>query len=383
MPRKVRQVITNFSSGELNNLLNARTDAKAYFEGAKQCRNWYLLDEGGLMRRPATEYKATLPAQSRLIPFIFSNDETALFAFSNNRLDVYSSTGSVVQANITSNCNWSTAQLFELNFAQFGDTVFITHRNNPIRKIVRASASSFSVSAFEFELDDTVTTNGVSKTTAPFHRYADPGVTITPSATSGNSVTLTASANLFTSDHVGVYFEIGTTPKQVKITGFTSATEVTCQVIETLANTNAESDHTEELISAERGFPQAVSFHDNRLWFGGVRDKPSAVVASQIAGYFNFALGTGLANEAINVAITGDRVNEIRHFVSSRNLQIFTDGSEYFIPVSSQSAAITPSSIAFLRQTPYGCNRASPVPFDGATLFTQKNGKAIEGGNEK
>ena len=100
-------------------------------------------------------------------------------------------------------------------------------------------------------------------------------------------------------------------------------------------------------------------------------------MVSHIAGYFNFALGTGLANEAINVAITGDRVNEIRHFVSSRNLQIFTDGSEYFIPVSSQSAAITPSSIAFLRQTPYGCNRASPVPFDGATLFTQKNGKAI------
>ena len=40
MPRKVRQVYTNFSAGELNSLLNARTDAKAYFEGAKQCRNW-------------------------------------------------------------------------------------------------------------------------------------------------------------------------------------------------------------------------------------------------------------------------------------------------------------------------------------------------------
>ena len=70
MPRKVRQVYTNFSAGEINNLLNARTDAKAYFEGGKQVRNWYLLDEGGVMRRPATEYKATLPAQSRLIPFI-------------------------------------------------------------------------------------------------------------------------------------------------------------------------------------------------------------------------------------------------------------------------------------------------------------------------
>ena len=44
MPRKIRQVYTNFSAGEINNLLNARTDAKAYFEGGKQVRNWYLLD---------------------------------------------------------------------------------------------------------------------------------------------------------------------------------------------------------------------------------------------------------------------------------------------------------------------------------------------------
>ena len=29
MPRKVRQVYTNFSAGEINNLLNARTDARA------------------------------------------------------------------------------------------------------------------------------------------------------------------------------------------------------------------------------------------------------------------------------------------------------------------------------------------------------------------
>ena len=38
---------------------------------------------------------------------------------------------------------------------------------------------------------------------------------------------------------------------------------------------------------------------------------------------------------------------------------------------------ITPANVAVLRQTPYGCNRSNPIPFDGATLFTQKNGKAI------
>ena len=137
MPRKVRQVYTNFSAGEINNLLNARTDAKAYFEGGKQVRNWYLLDEGGVMRRPATEFMATLPAECRIIPFIFSNDEVALFVLSNNRLDVYNSSGTAIQSNITSNCNWTLAQLFELNFAQFGDTVFITNRDNEPRVIKR------------------------------------------------------------------------------------------------------------------------------------------------------------------------------------------------------------------------------------------------------
>jgi len=375
MPRKVRQVYTNFSAGELNSLLNARTDAKAYFEGAKQCRNWYLLDEGGVMRRPATQYTATLTQQSRLAPFIFSNDETAIFAFSNGRLDVFNSSGVAIQTNITSNCNWTTATIFELNIAQFGDTVFVCHRDYPIRKIVRASASSFSVSAFAFEENDSITAHSVNKTTQPFYKYADSTVTLTPSATSGASVTVTASASVFEDAHDETYLEIG--GKQVYITSKDSATQVTVKVIETLGGTSAEADWTEQLISGVRGYPQAVSFHDNRLWFGGVRDKPSSVVASQIGGYFNFALGSGNANEAINVAITGDRVNEIRHFVSSRNLQIFTDGAEYFIPVSSQSAAITPSNISFLRQTPYGCNRSNPIPFDGATLFSQKNGKAI------
>ena len=374
MPRKVRQVYTNFSAGELNSLLNARTDAKAYFEGAKQCRNWYLLDEGGVMRRPATQYTATLTQQSRLAPFIFSNDETAIFAFSNGRLDVFNSSGVAIQTNITSNCNWTTATIFELNIAQFGDTVFVTHRDYPIRKIVRASASSFSVSAFTFEENDSVTVGGVNKTTQPFYKYADASITLTPSATSGTSVTVTASANVWEDAHDETYLEIG--GKQCYITSKDSATQVTVKVLETLASTSADADWTEQLISAVRGYPQAVSFHDNRLWFAGVRDKPSAVIASQIGGDINFALGTGLANEAINVAITGDRVNEIRHLVSSRNLQIFTDGAEYFVP-SSETTAITPSNISFLRQTPYGCNRANPIPFDGATLFSQKNGKAI------
>ncbi len=376
MANVLRTVYTNFSSGELNPLLNARTDASAYFNGAKTLRNWYLLDEGGLMRRPGTTFKSQLPGASRIIPFIFSNDEMAVFSLSNNRLDVFDSTGASIQSNITTNCNWTTAQLFELNYAQFGDTVFIVHRSNPIVKIVRTSASNFAVSLFTFEEDETVSVGGANKTTQPFFKYADSTISVTLSdKTAGTGRTLTASASAFTSAYVGTYLLVNS--KQVKVTGYTSATVVTVTVLEEVDTVGPHFVWAEQLISSIRGFPQAVTFHDNRLYFGGVRDKPASVIGSKVGEYFNFEVGSGNADDAIDVTITADRINEIRHLISSRNLQVFTDGGEFFVPTSTDTSAVTPSNIVFMRQTPYGCNRAKPVIFDGATLYAQKNGKAI------
>ena len=377
MANNLRTVYTNFSSGELNPLLVTRTDANAYFSGAKTLRNWYLLDEGGIMRRPGTTYKATLPGASRVIPFIFSNDELAVFVLSNGRLDVYDSDGVDIQTNITSNVNWTTAQLFELNFAQFGDTVFMTHRDNPTLQIKRTSATTFTVTEFAFEIDEDVVVSGAYKTHAPFYKYADASVTVTLSTSAtGTGRTITASSPIWTTDYVNHYIKVD--GSQIKITGYTSSTVVTGTIIETVSGgTGPHANWEEELISAPRGYPQAVTFHDNRLYFAGVKDAPAAVIASQVGGYFNFDVGTGLADEAINVFVSGDRVNEIRHLVSSRNLQVLTDGGEYFVPTSTDTSAVTPANITFLRQTPYGCSRAKPIIFDGATLYAQKNGKSI------
>ena len=372
MARTMRTVLTNFSAGELNSLLKTRTDAKAYFNGAQTLRNWYMMDSGGIMRRPGTSYKQTLAGETRLLPFVFSDDEVAIFALSNNRLDVYSSAGAVIQSNYTTNCNWTTAQLFELNIAQFGDTVFIAHRNNPTVKIKRTSASSFTGTLFAFDSHS----SGYPRY-QPYYKYADSGVTLNPAATSGTSVNITASSAIFdTNDNwVGKTIRIG--GKEIDIASRTSTTVVVGNIRETLDSADATADWDEQLISSQRGYPQAVTFHDNRLWFGGIKAKPSSIIASHVGDYFNFSLGTGLAAEGIDVAIGGDSVNEVRHLYSGSNLQIFTDSGEYIIPTSSDTSAITPSNIVFRRQTPYGCSRTRPILFDGATLFNQKNGKAV------
>ena len=87
-----------------------------------------------------------------------------------------------------------------------------------------------------------VTAHSVNKTTQPFYKYADSTVTLTPSATSGASVTVTASASVFEDAHDETYLEIG--GKQVYITSKDSATQVTVKVIETLGGTSAEADWT-------------------------------------------------------------------------------------------------------------------------------------------
>jgi hypothetical protein len=372
MARTLRTVLSNFSAGELNPLLKTRTDAKAYFNGAQTLRNWYMMDSGGLMRRQGTTFKQTLPAESRLLPFVFSDDETAIFALSNNRLDVYSSAGAVIQSNYTTNCNWTTAQLFELNIAQFGDTVFIAHRNNPTVKIKRTSASSFVGTLFAFDSHS----SGYPRY-QPYYKYADSGVTLNPAATSGTSVNITASSAIFDTNDNWVDKTIRIGGKEIDIVSRTSTTVVVGNIRETLDSADATADWDEQLISSQRGYPQAITFHDNRLWLAGVKSKPSSVNASQVGDYFNFSVGTGLASHGIDVAIGGDQVNEIRHLYSSSNLQIFTDSGEYIIPTSSDTSAITPSNIVFRRQTPYGCSRTRPILFDGASLYTQKNGKAV------
>lgn len=59
-------------------------------------------------------------------------------------------------------------------------------------------------------------------------------------------------------------------------------------VRETLSGTGAGTDWDEAAFSEPNGYPSAVVFHENRLWFGGGIGRPAGLYASQSANYFNF-----------------------------------------------------------------------------------------------
>ncbi len=125
-----------------------------------------------------------------------------------------------------------------------------------------------------------------------------------------------------------------------------------------------------------RGYPAAVAFHQNRLWFGGSTSQPDGIWASRSGVYFNFDTGDGEDNDAIDMSSNVGSIDQIRHLVSNRDLQVFTAESELYIQAPS-TKPITPSNAQILKQTPFGSSFVIPHPFDGATLFVQEGGGAL------
>ena len=364
----LRQFYTNFTSGELSPLLSSRIDSEAYKNGGKTMTNVRLRAQGGITRRPGLRYLQTLTNVAyQSEPYIYDEDEAYLLLFSNTKLEIVDVSNPTVILQTITSCPWLTAHIGSVVVAQSGDTMIIVNPNFAIKKLTRTSATNFALTDYEFD-----TSSGMSY--QPYYKFAAAATTLTPSGTSG-SVTLTASANAFQSGHNGTYLRLvdsAGTVRHALISGYTSATVVTATLSGAVANTDAISNWSESVFSSINGYPRSVTFHDQRLIFGGSRDLPNFLFMSKAAEFFNFDVGTGLDDESIQVQIAENQVSEIKALSSFRHLSIFTSEQELFVPTS-ENRPLTPATITVKSQTSFGSSGVQPKDFDGATLFLTKS----------
>lgn len=131
----------------------------------------------------------------------------------------------------------------------------------------------------------------------------------------------------------------------------------------------------EAVISVTRGWPSCGTFHQGRLFVGGLKSRPATILGSKVGSFFDLNKGTSLADEGIDVTLDTDQVNAIYNLVSGRHLTVFTSGSEHAVMVD---PPITPTNIAVSQQSARGSKPyVRPVEVDGAFLFVQRGGKAI------
>ena len=196
---KARRILTNFSKGELSPLVEGRPDLSAYFEGGKEIKNFFLIRQGGLDRRPGTRFVKEVKDSSKdtiSIPFEFSVDDAYDLEFGNLYIRFYKNGTPILiggtPVEIVS--PYTEAQLRNIHFTQSADVLFLFHPDVPQRKLSRISDTSWVLSTTIYQPppsfeNDTDVSGGT--------------ITLTPGATTGNNIIFTASAAVFLEADVG------------------------------------------------------------------------------------------------------------------------------------------------------------------------------------
>ncbi len=354
----------SFADGEVAPEFYARDN----INGLSRLENMDVLAGGGLKRRAGLEHVAGLNSYARLIPFSVGEDDDYLLALTGGHILVFHD-GVQIQDIL---CVWPAAALDNLQYAQrFGTMIFVHPDYQPY--VLKKTGSQFTISKFNFAINE----NDMS-VNIPFIRFDDAsGINITISSNSlgGNYATFTTNKDFWTSDNVGTRLLL--LNKQWRIVQYVSPTVVYvyCNGQFTIPSA-AVSDWSESAFSERRGWPCSITFHQDRLVFGGSRSYPSGVWLSQVGRHDNFSVGTGLDDEAIFITLLSQQRQQICTVVSSDNLQILTSVGEWAI----SSKPLTPSMVDIKQHTAVGSVASRYLPpqkIEGATVFISGSKKDI------
>jgi len=261
---------------------------------------------------------------------------------------------------------YTEAQLFDIQFAQSADVLFLTHIAVQQQRLNRLSDTSWTITAID-------TVGG------PFQPDNDTATTVTPTATTG-TITVTSSVPLFNVNQVGGLLKIGGLVSSVqgfvKITVFGTSTSVTATVEATLDGTGATADWALGSFSTDAGFPSSVTFHEQRLWYGGTTKEPQTVKASVTLEFENFLPGA-TDTDALDYQIATEQVNAIRWLSSGRGLAIGTTGGAFTLSTGSDFTPITPTNVQVRRETNFGSELIVPQVIGNFQYYMQRGGRKL------
>jgi hypothetical protein len=510
---RVSTIITNFQAGELSPRLEGRIDLQKYNSGAQTLQNMLAFPQGGVTRRPGTYYAGSSKdgGKVRLINFEYSDEQAYVLEFGANYIRFFKDGGILTEAtksitgataanpvvitatshgysngdrvyitgvtgmteinnreftvaNVTTNTfelsgvdgsgfsafvsggtvgkivevttTYSVDDIFEINHVQSADVLYLAHKDHEPAKLTRTTATSFTLTDIDF-ID------------GPWLDENDTDTTMYASAATGTGITITASADVFSSDDVGRYIRFreileiehdewaagtsyannatvrfnGHVYKQVtgstetsgntapvhlsgtetygnidweylhdadgnvRITAFTSATVVTASVGEDQYGNSRLPDSVVGLANAntrwslgafdgDQGFPRAVAFYEERLYFAGTPGQPQTIFGSVTADFENMTPGT-LDDSAINITIASDQVNVIKHMIPGRFLQVLTTSSEFTLS-GGTTGPVTPTNVSVLRETTFGSSDVRPLRAGASTILIQKGQEKVK-----
>lgn len=262
---------------------------------------------------------------------------------------------------------WDEDELFDVKFAQKDDIMYMVHPLHHPQKLSRIANANWTIADMD------------NKYGPVLERAEGEARTLTASGTSG-SVTITASTDIFEAGHVGSLWELRDTSGTVgtrgyfRITGYTNPTTVTATVQKTLPTTSATTYWYEAAWSGPQGYPRAIDFFEQRLFLAGTAENPLGVDGSMSNDrYETFDAGTGLADEAIKITISG-RSNTIQWLKNDGQFLVAgTFGGLAFIGASNTDQAFSATNVKSNNGTSFGSSAVQGVQFNNTVKYLTRS----------
>jgi hypothetical protein len=298
----------------------------------------------------------------RLIPFVYNEFTKYLFVVSSKNILVYENEKLIQKMSV----DIPEEYLNDIKYATKDDTLILTHNKMPPKILKNLSEGGWTYGELDLK----------NIPYAVFGEETEEKKTtgITPSELEG-AVKITADSGIFSDAWVGQY--IDGNGGRVKITEYISGTVVNGYTVVPFYTKDKITNWTyisgyEPVWSKKRGYPRTCLFAQQRLWFGGSKDKPATVWASRLGDYFNFKNSGNYDNDSIDAdLLTND---PIVNMIDNRGLHIFTTGQEMTVSENS----FTPDTFSVTTNTRNGSySRINPVVFGGVVGFIEKNGTSL------
>jgi hypothetical protein len=350
--------------------MEGRVTLDTYREGLADMTNLLVLPQGGVTRRPGTEYLGEIKnsAQAaRLIPFQFKTTDTYILEFGDQTMRVFRSGLQVLDATdkVITGITQANPGVITSNSHGFsdGDEIFVdaivgmTELNGRNYRVDNATTNTFTLTdLFGNDIDTTsFTAYGSAGTATEIYNIATPyAVADLP------ALRFVQSADTMFIVHPSYAIR--------KLTR-------TADNNWTFSTASITGSPSPALNDTTNNYPSVVTFFEQRLVFGATNNNPQTLWFSKNGDYENFTTGTG-DDDALVYTIASNQVNAIRYLSATRVLTIGTTGGEYVLTATSDGP-VTPTTTLIRKYSNYGSAAIEPVQVADVTLFVQRGGRKV------
>lgn len=163
----------------------------------------------------------------------------------------------------------------------------------------------------------------------------------------------------------------------VKITGYTSAIEVTADVVVDLFGTASTKIWAEGAFSAVQGYARTVCLHEQRIVFGGTRRKPLSIWGSSVDDFENFRYDVN-DDSGFLFTLAANESNPCNWLISQGgSLLIGTAGDEWTLAGADKAQVLGPTNVQAKRQSSYGSKYLQAKIVNEVALFVQRQGRKV------